>query len=47
MRSSSISGMDHVTDAEGSAYKASHRPDADKIRNGKVCGKYAFCLSVF
>ena len=45
IRGSGVSGMDHVIGAEGSAYKARHRPGEGKIRNGKACGKYIFCLS--
>lgn len=47
MRGSAISAIDHVIDAEGSAYKARNRPGAGKIRNGKACGKYTFffCLA--
>jgi len=45
MSGSGISAMDHVIDADGSAYKSWHRPGAGKTRNGKTCGKYIFCLS--
>jgi hypothetical protein len=46
MRGSGISATDHVIVAERSAYKARYRPGEDKIRNGKACGKYTFCLSI-
>ena len=46
MRGSGMSTMDHVTVAERSVYKARHRTGADKIRNGKACGKYTFCLYI-
>ena len=39
--------MDHVIGAEGSAYKARHRPGEGKTRNGKASGKYIFCLYFF